>query len=141
MADIKNLVCECSNCKKEFDLNADNLRNREVTADGENLTLKVITCPLCGHEHIVQIDNKETLELLNKQMLTNAVLGKLKVQRKSTGKYVKQYRRLKTVSTLLMQARKALVLKYNNSVYYFQNESKKISINEPTVKIVGDNNN
>lgn len=137
MADIKNLVCECFNCKKEYVLNSNSLVEREIEIDGEKLFLKILTCPHCHAECSVQIDNEMTMDLLNKQMLINTTLGKLKVERKSANNYVKQYRKLKQISVRLLQARKELVLKYNGSVYYFQNENKKISINEPVVKITG----
>ena len=137
MPDIKNLVCECFACKQEYELNSNSLQEREIVIGDEKLFLKILTCPNCKEECIVQIDNESTLDLLQQQMLTNTTLGKLKAQRKSSSKYMKQYRRLKQISRILLQERKALALKYNGSVYYFQNENKKISINEPVVKITG----
>ena len=134
--DIKNLICICDKCKSEFKLNSEclkTLKNISVEDSNESLQLTILTCPICNSEEVVQIDNDESLYILNKQFTLNTVIGKRKCNFKDTEK---QEKKLKYYSALLIQIRKDLNLKYNGSVYYFQNENKKISINVPDVKIL-----
>ena len=134
--DIKNLICICDKCKSEFKLNSEclkTLKNVRVEDSNESLQLTILTCPICNSEEVVQIDNDESLYILNKQFTLNTVIGKRKCNFKDTEK---QEKKLKYYSALLIQIRKDLNLKYNGSVYYFQNENKKISINVPDVKIL-----
>ena len=134
--DIKNLICICDKCKSEFKLNSyclKTLKNVRVEDSNESLQLTILTCPICNSEEVVQIDNDESLYILNKQFTLNTVIGKRKCNFKDTEK---QEKKLKYYSALLIQIRKDLNLKYNGSVYYFQNENKKISINVPDVKIL-----
>ena len=134
--DIKNLICICDKCKSDFKLNSyclKTLKNVRVEDSNESLQLTILTCPICKSEKIVQIDNDESLYILSKQFTLNTVIGKRKCNFKDTEK---QEKKLKYYSALLIQIRKDLNLKYNGSVYYFQNENKKISINVPDVKIL-----
>lgn len=134
--DIKNLICICDKCKSDFKLNSyclKTLKNVRVEDSNESLQLTILTCPICNSEEVVQIDNDESLYILNKQFTLNTVIGKRKCNFKDTEK---QEKKLKYYSALLIQIRKDLNLKYNGSVYYFQNENKKISINVPDVKIL-----
>ena len=134
--DIKNLICICDKCKSDFKLNSyclKTLKNVRAEDSNESLQLTILTCPICKSEKIVQIDNDESLYILNKQFTLNTVIGKRKCNFKNTEK---QEKKLKYYSALLIQIRKDLNLKYNGSVYYFQNENKKISINVPDVKIL-----
>ena len=134
--DIKNLICICDKCKSDFKLNSyclKTLKNVRVEYSNESLQLTILTCPICNSEEVVQIDNDESLYILNKQFTLNTVIGKRKCNFKDTEK---QEKKLKYYSALLIQIRKDLNLKYNGSVYYFQNENKKISINVPDVKIL-----
>lgn len=134
--DIKNLICICDKCKSDFKLNSyclKTLKNVRVEDSNESLQLTILTCPICNSEEVVQIDNDESLYILNKQFTLNTVIGKRKCNFKDTEK---QEKKLKYYSALLIQIRKDLNLKYNGSVYYFQNKNKKISINVPDVKIL-----
>ena len=133
---IENLICNCDKCKSDFRLNSyclKTLKNVRVEDSNESLQLTILTCPICKSEKIVQIDNDESLYILSKQFTLNAVIGKRKCNFKDTEK---QEKKLKYYSALLIQIRKDLNLKYNGSVYYFQNENKKISINAPDAKIL-----
>ena len=104
--------------------------NKEtIELDAKNSAIKNDTSP----ERVVQIDNDDTLYILGRQFNLNAVIGKRKFNFKDTEK---QEKKLKYYSALLIQIRNELNLKYNGSVYYFQNENKKISINVPDVKIL-----
>lgn len=136
---IENLICNCNKCKSDFRLNSyclKTLKNISVEDSNgrfERLQLTILTCPICNSERVVQIDNDESLYILNKQFTLNTVIGKRKCNFKDTEK---QEKKLKYYSALLIQIRKDLNLKYNGSVYYFQNKNKKISINVPDVKIL-----
>lgn len=138
MPNIENLVCTCDWCKEEFSLLNSNLSDIQVEIEEEKLFLKILKCPLCQHESCVQIDNVETMELLKKQFLINANAAIDSTRYKINGKLRKHYtKRLKQISTLLIQKRKELNLKYNGSVYYFEGKESKISLNVPDVKISG----
>lgn len=140
MPNIENLVCKCFSCGEKYDLFSTNLEDRQVIIENEKLILRILICPLCHVECVVQIDNEKTLKLFKEQMSINTTLANIMVsQGSNSNKYTKQYRKLKGVSKILLQERNKLALKYNNSVYYFGNENKKININEPAMYIAGNN--
>lgn len=139
MPNIQNLVCICNYCKEEFSLVNSNIQEQQIESKGKKLFLKILKCPLCENESCVQIDDEETLELLKKQFLINANSAIDSTRCKANGRLRKHYvKKIKQLSALLIQKRKELNLKYNGSVYYFQNENKKISLNVPDIKISGD---
>lgn len=126
-------VWRCKICNSENKM-LESSEMRPVIVDDEKLLLTVLHCQNCSEEYIVQIDDDESFELLQKQRLLQYAIGKTK---NSFGKPTqRQKRKEKQFSMLLIQHRKALNETYNNSVYWFQNNLKKIRINEPAVYIM-----
>ena len=60
MPDIDHLICKCSNCSKEFNLKNSNLRNETKKFGNDTIYIKILKCPLCKFESIVQIDDDVT---------------------------------------------------------------------------------
>lgn len=138
MPDIEKLTCKCPKCLKSFSLNGNTIENRKIkVADGETLFLTVLFCSECGNEIVVQIDSYESLNALDKQksILSRMAINKAKGENQNT--IEKLERKQKHQQFLLLQLRKMLQEKYNNSVYYFQGEIKKIGIHSPVVEITG----
>lgn len=138
MPDIEKITCRCPKCLKSFSLNSNSIENRKIkAADGETLFLTVLSCTECENEIIVQIDSYESLKALNKQksILSRMAINKTKGENKNT--IEKLERKQKHQQFLLLQLRKMLQEKYNNSVYYFQGDIKKIGIHVPEVNISG----
>lgn len=127
---INGLVCNCQKCLQTFFVN-DNVHKIQTAINSEQITLTVLICPFCKKEHIVQIDNEETLQILEKQMKINTEAAiKNFYQETYTG-----LEERKKIAALLVEKRNLLNIKYNGSFYYFENKKKKIKLTEPTVKI------
>ena len=136
MPNINNLICKCSNCSKEFNLKNSNLRNETKKFGNDIIYIKILKCPLCKFESIVQIDDDVTMKLLRKQFSLNFEIGCETLNNRKPNK--KKVSKLNRISLLLLQQRKMLNDKYN-SVYCLQNGNKKISLNAPDVRISGNN--
>lgn len=136
MPEIEKLTCRCPKCLKNFNLNGKAIENRKIkVADGETLFLTVLTCSKCNNEFVVQIDNYESLNALNKQ---KNILSRIAINNtKSENQNEKLERKQKHQEFILLQLRKLLQDKYNGAVYYFQGEIKKIGIHSPEVHISG----
>lgn len=63
-----NIKAICEDCKKEFQVDDTDLIQSNVQAmdTGEKLYLISYKCPYCDRVHIVQVDNDETKEKLNR---------------------------------------------------------------------------
>ena len=62
---LNEIYFKCEKCKESFLLNVNNIMSRKpVTIDNDVYFVTFVKCFNCGKKHAVQIDNKETLDLL-----------------------------------------------------------------------------
>ena len=115
---LMQIKIECSNCKKEFTVGGEvevlqrDIENRE---DSKIVTITYFHCPECNVEHIVQLDDEYSKDLLEQ---TTAML-KSKIMFARTGKNVtkKMKKEFKLKRELLTTYRHGLMLKYNNTLF------------------------
>ena len=112
---------ECNNCKKEFTVGGEGTNGVEVLQrdvqskdDGKILTITYFNCPECNTEHIVQLDDEYTKDLLEQTI----AMMKSKVMFSRAGKQVtkKMKREFKQKRALLTEYRQGLMTKYNNTL-------------------------
>lgn len=110
---------ECNYCKKEFTVGGEEVEvlQRDVQSrdDGKIVTITYFHCPECNVEHIVQLDDDYTKDLLEQ---TIAML-KSKVMFSRAGKKVtkKMKREFKQKRALLTEYRQGLMTKYNGTLF------------------------
>ena len=97
---------ECKVCGNKFELvNGETLKEDEL---GE-YTITYAECPVCLIADVVQVDNKETKEILRK------IISKVSLIRVSSNKVSKrQSAQLKNLNAMLDKKRKELFEKYVN---------------------------
>lgn len=110
---------ECSNCKKEFTVGGDivevlqrDVQNRD---DGKIVTVTYFRCPECSFEHIVQLDDDYSKDLL--EQVTAMLKSKIMFSRagkKVTNKMKKEFKQKRT---LLTEYRHGLMTKYNGTLF------------------------
>lgn len=110
---------ECSYCKEEFTVGGEGVEvlQRDVQShdDSKVLTVTYFYCPKCNAEHIVQLDDDYSKDLLEQ---TTAML-KSKVMFSRAGKNVtkKMKREFKQKRTLLTEYRNGLMAKYHGTLF------------------------
>ena len=67
---MRSNVVRCDLCKVEVPVNTGNLHEKDVWVEHdlyvkELVTLTFMSCPVCGRDTIVQVDNSETKALLS----------------------------------------------------------------------------
>ena len=81
--------------------------------------LTFVICKDCGKKYIVQIDNEETMDLLNRQRKIDIDIGTKKYRFGSSSKKIaKQENKLKIISKKLIDQRNLLSLNCNGQKYY-----------------------
>lgn len=130
------VASKCLGCHKWFNVNNVSLTERKVEITQKELTLTLLTCPLCGQEMTVGVDDSETLNLLQMQMNLNVRIGQ--TQYFNGEPTEKQKRAQEAISSELIQKRNQLVHSFNGSIYQFQEQQKKLNYSVPTTKIVGE---
>lgn len=108
----------CSSCKKEFTVGGEcevlqrDVQNRD---DNKVVTITYFHCPECDTEHIVQLDDDYTKDLLEQ---TTAML-KSKIMFSRAGKKVtnKMKKEFKQKRMLLTEYRYGLMTKYNGTLF------------------------
>lgn len=128
---IQVTCCFCDEC---FDTDSSQFEHREVVVGTQELTLTILTCPICGSEMVVQIDNEETGELLLKQMGLNMRIGKAKYYKRS---YKREERELQAVTDRLLKTQEDLIAEYGNTFYQFKDNVFKLEFHRPTVQVIG----
>lgn len=110
---------ECSNCKKEFTVGGKEVevlqRDIQNRDDSKLVTITYFYCPECKAEHIVQLDDEYSKDLLEQTI----AMMKSKVMFSRTGKRVtnKMKKEFKLKRALLTTYRRGLMLKYNDTLF------------------------
>ena len=110
---------ECSRCKKEFTVGGEEVevlqRDVQNYVDGKIVTITYFRCPECNAEHVVQLDDEYTKDLL--EQIT--ALFKSKVMYSRAGKKVtnKMKKEFKQKRALLTEYRHGLMTKYNGTSF------------------------
>lgn len=110
---LNEIYFKCEKCKESFLLNVNNIMSRKpVTIDNDVYFVTFVKCFNCGKKHAVQIDNKETLDLL---MEYEKLFVRLSILRKK-GKSIKKKdnEKLKEINKELKLRRFVLAQNLNN---------------------------
>ena len=127
------VLAECRNCHQEVNV-ADNMFERPIL--NNKLILTILGCPHCGIESVVQIDNKTTLNLFQKQLNLSRRIGK--TQYLSGQATDNQKRKQKQLSETLLMVRQDLINKYNHTLYQFEGVEHQLDFYAPSVQIGGE---
>lgn len=105
---------DCKSCKKQVTLIGESqvkqpgeaiLYDIDVTREDKDYKIKVFTCPYCGDVHTVQIDDNNTLKILEraKHTIKKGAFGGLEpaAKKRFRRKYIRQSNLLKTERTIL----------------------------------------
>jgi len=116
-----NIKVVCSSCGVEFGCGEGTdmaeVKQRKIMhkESGKELIATYFHCPECNHEHIVQLDDNNTMELFKEvvgQMKTKVILSK---QGKNVSK--KDAKRFKKNRNLLTTYRTELMREYNEQLF------------------------
>lgn len=116
-----NIKVICSSCNTEFDCgegkDVTKVEQRKIkhAETGKELLATYFYCPNCGHEHIVQLDDNNTMELFKEvvsQMRTKVILSR---QGKNVSK--KDSKKFKKNRNLLTMYRTELMREYNEQLF------------------------
>lgn len=110
---LNEIYFKCEKCKESFLLNVNNIMSRKpVTIYNDVYFVTFVKCSNCGKKHAVQIDNKETLDLL---MEYEKLFVRLSILRKK-GKSIKKKdnEKLKEINKELKLRRFVLAQNLNN---------------------------
>lgn len=107
----KTLPATCKSCKEHFtvgesELSAKLVHKRKFVVEGLTIFLTYYDCPKCGYRHIVQIDNRTTLELLSQTTILMCKLMRRReanrnLPQKQSDKFQKTQRHLSQLRTTL----------------------------------------
>lgn len=110
---LNEIYFKCEKCKESFLLNVNNIMSRKpVTIDNDVYFVTFVKCSNCGKKHAVQIDNKETLDLLMEYEKLFVRLSMLRKKGKSIKK--KDNEKLKEINKELKLRRFVLAQNLNN---------------------------
>jgi transcription elongation factor Elf1 len=109
-----NIKVVCSSCNKEFDCGVEQkltkVKQRKIKhcKTQKELVVTYFHCPYCSHEHIVQLDDNNTMELFKEvisQMRNKVILSRQgkNVSKKDSIKFKKNRNLLTTYRTELMR--------------------------------------
>lgn len=120
----------CKNCEEQSELKP-NMQSMNVCIDGFNVTLLSVNCKHCGFNHIVQIDDESTKNMLIdlQCMIMDSVKCISKSGRKSLNKHIEQ------LQTKLNTERANLIKFYSGRVYQFGDQKSKLDFIVPRVFI------
>lgn len=108
---MSTLFVECEGCKRKFCVSSDDSKIKhkvEAKIEGKSIFLTYYDCPDCGRCHFVQIDDQESLRMLNeiKSRFIKLSVAKLKLEdvpEKSVIKFHKARRNLGNRRIMLMK--------------------------------------
>lgn len=110
---LNEIYFKCEKCEESFLLNVNNIMSRKpVTIDNDVYFVTFAKCSNCGKKHAVQIDNKETLDLLMEYEKLFVRLSMLRKKGKSIKK--KDNEKLKEINKELKLRRFVLAQNLNN---------------------------
>lgn len=125
----------CSNCGELNVVNVGNLKEKEVyDKNGEWFRILFIECKRCKHMEIVQVDNKQTYDLMCR--LKILILKNAKKNKKGETISPKDIKRKNKWMKQLRNDRKELEEKYNGEKLF--DENKNIVVETLTFLKVGD---
>jgi predicted RNA-binding Zn-ribbon protein involved in translation (DUF1610 family) len=120
-----NVVCD--GCGEVVQINANDINEKDVVVveDKANLKLTLFVCPECGEIHVVQIDDGNTLVLLNncRKEIRKGFKKKMN-NKKNNGSKFNRY------NSDLTEMREQLNILYNGKHYYDKNEIKEIKFRD-----------
>lgn len=126
-----NIKVVCSSCNKEFDcgegMNLTKVEQRKIKHrdTDKELIATYFHCPHCNHEHIVQLDDNNTMELFKETlslMRTKVILSR---QGKNVSK--KDSKRFKKNRNLLSVYRTELMREFDGQIFVeVEGEDKEI---------------
>lgn len=123
---------ECKNCNKHTISYCKEEMYKIINENEEEEQIKLtfVTCEECNEKYVVQIDNEETMNMLDKIKRINFVIGTKRYRfGASSNKVIKFEKKCKTLSKKYMECHNQLVEKYNNKPYYTQDMSEAGKIN------------
>lgn len=123
------LIVNCVYCNQQINLNSNEqteVKQRSFKDGNEELKLTYFTCPCCGIEHYVQIDNKETKDKLKSVVFLMKKVSSLKKNGKVIPKDIQKS--FEEKRKLLNKARETLMQKYQGKEF-LDETGKKIKIN------------
>lgn len=126
---------KCSKCNKQFILSEENLSTIDVKSslDNKELQLTILKCPECHLDFIVQIDDKESLLLLdNVNKYAKKIFSEIKKSGNTKKSVTNNYKKF---NKKLNNYRKNLVQKYNHSLYHFMGKISKMDISLPETEL------
>lgn len=108
------VILECIDCKNSFEADATNIKNMNVTCDGNTFGLIYVDCPSCGRRHYVQIDSDET----NKLKVQNLIMFKKLSKKKLSGKNISslENKTFKGLREKLLDLRTELMKEYEGRI-------------------------
>lgn len=124
------VTVQCTKCNKQTLVSGIDIKQRKgLFTDGKELLVTYYTCPHCGVEHHVSVDDAETLSLM--EVFRNSV-KRADAQRKTKGSVKKvTVKVIEQNKKKLERARNALNIGYNDSVYQYQGQEIKLEISVP----------
>jgi DNA-directed RNA polymerase subunit RPC12/RpoP len=120
----------CAYCSEKIQVNSIKVRSKEVVICDENIkvTLSYFKCPHCNKENHVAIDDKESLEIMNKVKRLLRQTTFIATIKKAKREQLEEEANKLIVE--LKERRKAL-LKYNKSFYQYDDYKEQLDISLP----------
>ena len=114
---------KCDLCDREFRLRKDVLKEEQVTLTNEgvkphDVMVTFLTCPICGKQYPVIVDDETTLPLLKK--LQTVVSKQIKQAKKGFSPSPELARKRQQLNWKLDFRRQKLAEKYNGSFYQLE---------------------
>lgn len=121
--DKTNPMVVCDLCGRSFKLNPNILREREILLHKESqephmVTLTSLTCPICGKEYPVIMDDETTLPILEK--MRSIMHKQVRQAKKGFPPNAKLAEKRRQLNWKLDFKRQKLTEKYNGSFYQLE---------------------
>lgn len=120
---LMQIKSECSSCKSEFTVGeegAEVLQRDVQNRDDEAIvTITYFRCPVCDVEHVVQLDDEYSKDLL--EQITAMLKSKIMFSRMGKKVTKKMKREFRQKRMLLREHRNGLMAKYNNTIFIEEN--------------------
>lgn len=103
-----SILAKCEECGQTFQVNNEMLKNKNIQNLGQSMRVTYYDCPCCVKRHFVQIDNEESLQMLerNKIMFIKLSVRKRKgkpISKKQSDKFSKARKDLSDYRMNLMK--------------------------------------
>lgn len=124
---MRNLRVTCEVCGAGFTLSPLNIKELTVWFDGEAITGTIVTCQACRNSYLVQLDNKETFELVDEQK--KLYRRKMLLERHGDTLHMKQINRLAKLDRELNHIRQCLNDRYWASFDHNVDVKEQVDLN------------